>query len=129
MVCAKWTERVSRTGMGLGGVVGQVSISSSEMLSVSGIYMIGSAPDGGALAGSVRAVKPGRPPASAPPLVAGGVMSGVADGEELLMNSVQVISRELLNSKQPLTLSKRVSVSTECTLPTIASGSRTTPSS
>ncbi len=73
--------------------------------------MTGSVPGGGASAGSVRAVKPGRCPASAPPgRVEGvGMTSGVADGEGLLMNNVQVISRELLNSKQPLTLSKRVS--------------------
>jgi hypothetical protein len=62
--------------------------------------MIGSVPGGGALAGSIRAVKPGRCPTSAPPSrVEGGVMSGEADGEVLLMNSVQVISRELFNSK------------------------------
>jgi hypothetical protein len=67
--------------MGLGGVVGRTGISTSEMLSVSGMYMIGSVPDGGALAGSVRAVKPGRSPASAPPwVVEGGEMSGVVLG-------------------------------------------------
>jgi glycerate-2-kinase len=67
--------------MGLGGVVGRISISSSEMLSVSGMYMMGSVPDGGALAGSVRAVKPGHSPASAPPwVVEGGEVSVVVLG-------------------------------------------------
>ena len=88
MVWAKWTERVSRTGMGLGGVVGRSSLSSSEMLSVSGMYTTGSVPGGGAPAGSVRAVKPGRCPTSAPPSrVEGGAVGDEADGEVLLMNS------------------------------------------
>ncbi len=67
------------TGIGLGGVDGRSGISSLEMSSVSGMYE--SVPDGGALAGSVRAVKPGRAPASAPPWADGEGMSGAVSDE------------------------------------------------
>jgi hypothetical protein len=76
------------TGIGLGGEIGRSGISSSEMFSVSGMYMTGSVPGGGAPAGSVRAVKPGRCPTSAPPSrVEGGAVGDEADGEVLLMSS------------------------------------------
>ncbi len=70
------------------GSFGRFGISSSEMFSVSGMYTTGSVPGGGAPAGLVRAVKPGRCPTSAPPSRVEGVAVGdEADGEVLLMNS------------------------------------------
>jgi hypothetical protein len=84
----KWNGVGEMDRSGLGGVVSRSGISSSEMFSVSGMYTTGSVPGGGAPAGLVRAVKPGRCPTSAPPSrVEGGAVGDEADGEVLLMNS------------------------------------------